>query len=239
MNTSTSTELGRSVKAWREYLGMSQSALAERSGISRQTINEIEAGTRSPNTRTLLALSNALGHTSWDGLATAPDVAESLHKANARAGLPPDTPPEVSGAQPYLPRGGVEILPVFTGVPGGMRWVPDAETWIGTLPAPSSIVRHPNRTVWLVQADESMSPEIPQGAYMLIDLGVRNPYPGEAVFLQHEGVFVIRAWARGASRKVMLKPANRSYGPGTPADRTTKVVGVVLAVVIPNSRRAR
>jgi transcriptional regulator with XRE-family HTH domain len=51
---------GRTLCLTRQRCGYSQEALAERAGMSRDGINKIEAGTRSPRLGTLLALADAL-----------------------------------------------------------------------------------------------------------------------------------------------------------------------------------
>lgn len=52
------------VKEWREKIGMSQEELAQKSGISRQTISAIENGAcDSVKTGTLLSIANALDTT--------------------------------------------------------------------------------------------------------------------------------------------------------------------------------
>ncbi|SCC93179.1 Transcriptional regulator, XRE family [Thiomonas sp. X19] len=51
------------VKAWREYRGFTQDALAEKAGISKAYLSQIETGKRIGVARTLKALAAALGVT--------------------------------------------------------------------------------------------------------------------------------------------------------------------------------
>jgi transcriptional regulator with XRE-family HTH domain len=53
--------LGRRVKRRRQYLDLSQEALAERAGIHRTQISLFEHGERMPLTATLVKLAAALG----------------------------------------------------------------------------------------------------------------------------------------------------------------------------------
>ena len=48
------------VRAWREYRGMTQRALADAAGISPAMMNEIEAGKKDGSLRTLLAIARVL-----------------------------------------------------------------------------------------------------------------------------------------------------------------------------------
>ena len=51
------------LKAARAALDMSQQELAERCGVSRQTVNAIEKGDYNPSIRLCLAICHALGKT--------------------------------------------------------------------------------------------------------------------------------------------------------------------------------
>lgn len=53
--------LGRNLFLARQRRGFSQAVLAERTGLSRDSIYKIELGYRSPRVGTLLALADALG----------------------------------------------------------------------------------------------------------------------------------------------------------------------------------
>ncbi len=56
----TLLEADSQLKAWREYRRMTQQALADASGISRNYISEIESLKRDGTVKTLLALAGAL-----------------------------------------------------------------------------------------------------------------------------------------------------------------------------------
>lgn len=58
------------LKVWREYRGLSQSALARRSGVNRVQVADIEAGRTTGSVQTLRTLAYALGVTVDDLLAT-------------------------------------------------------------------------------------------------------------------------------------------------------------------------
>jgi len=49
------------VKAWREYRELTQDALAEKAGISKAYLSQIETGNRNGVAKTLKALASALG----------------------------------------------------------------------------------------------------------------------------------------------------------------------------------
>lgn len=51
------------VKVWREYRGMTQESLAERAGISKAYLCQIETGKRAGAVKTLRAIAAALGVT--------------------------------------------------------------------------------------------------------------------------------------------------------------------------------
>jgi len=55
--------IGKRIKNIRVTKGLTQSALAEVSGVSNQTISYIETGTKCPNLETIVALANALSVT--------------------------------------------------------------------------------------------------------------------------------------------------------------------------------
>ena len=61
--TTTSTGLGGRVRSLREQAGLSAGALAERSGVNRQTITSIESGSHVPNLRTVERVAQGLGLT--------------------------------------------------------------------------------------------------------------------------------------------------------------------------------
>lgn len=49
------------VRVWREYRGLTQLALAEKSGVNRVQISNIESGTKTGSVETLRKLADALG----------------------------------------------------------------------------------------------------------------------------------------------------------------------------------
>lgn len=51
------------IRVWREYRGLTQQELAEKAGISKPYLSQIEAGKRKGSTAVLSALANALGLT--------------------------------------------------------------------------------------------------------------------------------------------------------------------------------
>ncbi len=65
-NLSYSQELGVRVKALRKQLDLSQATLADRCGVFRTYISQIEAGIANPTLDTLVNLSTALEVEVWD-----------------------------------------------------------------------------------------------------------------------------------------------------------------------------
>jgi transcriptional regulator with XRE-family HTH domain len=59
--TPTPRQLGMSLKKIRTAKKMSQAALAERAGLSREYVNKLEAGRYDPPLSTINALAKALG----------------------------------------------------------------------------------------------------------------------------------------------------------------------------------
>jgi transcriptional regulator with XRE-family HTH domain len=59
----TPVQFGRRLKALREARGVSQAALAERAGLTREYVNKLEAGKYDPTLGTLGRLAKALGVT--------------------------------------------------------------------------------------------------------------------------------------------------------------------------------
>ena len=57
------TEHHNMVRKWRRWLEMSQAELAERAGVSRQTIANIERGNYSPSVHLALDICRELGKT--------------------------------------------------------------------------------------------------------------------------------------------------------------------------------
>ena len=51
---------GRSIRSYRKQRGMSQEDLAEKSGLSRNYVSDIERGVRNPSLLALIKLSRAL-----------------------------------------------------------------------------------------------------------------------------------------------------------------------------------
>ncbi|MCH9680147.1 MAG: helix-turn-helix domain-containing protein, partial [Deltaproteobacteria bacterium] len=127
----TNADWVTTVRAWRERAGLSQRALAERIGATRQAIIAIEAGHRVPSTRLALQLARALGCT-VDDLFTLP-APSSIHArlapspqqvghrvALGRVGerwvahrLPDDSPLAADGLlRGSVGRGGYEVEPL-------------------------------------------------------------------------------------------------------------------------------
>lgn len=55
-------EWGRRVEEARQARGMSQRALARRTGVTQQTISKVETGRMCPHDRVKVRLARALGH---------------------------------------------------------------------------------------------------------------------------------------------------------------------------------
>ncbi len=61
--TPTPKQMGKAVRKLRIAKGLSQAALAERAGLSREYVNKLEAGRYDPPLSTINALAGALGVT--------------------------------------------------------------------------------------------------------------------------------------------------------------------------------
>ncbi len=57
----TARQFGRRLQAFREAAGKSQGDLADKAGLSRTYLNQLEAGKRDPSLSTLTSLARALG----------------------------------------------------------------------------------------------------------------------------------------------------------------------------------
>ena len=57
----TARQFGRRLRVLREEAGKSQGDLADRAGLSRTYLNQLEAGRRDPSLSTLTRLARALG----------------------------------------------------------------------------------------------------------------------------------------------------------------------------------
>lgn len=69
--------VGTQVRALREQQGLSQAALAARTGVHQAHIANIESGAKKPSVKVLVALASALGVTIND-LVTVTDAAEPI-----------------------------------------------------------------------------------------------------------------------------------------------------------------
>lgn len=78
MRLSSPADLGAVVRAARRKLGLSQQELAERSGMSRQSLVALEQGTANPTWDTVLRVSGVLGMNLSASLGAVP--AESNHR---------------------------------------------------------------------------------------------------------------------------------------------------------------
>lgn len=58
MNT---LQIGKTIKARREFLGLRQEDLSEMSGVATKTIHVVEAGTGNPSLKTIIKLADILG----------------------------------------------------------------------------------------------------------------------------------------------------------------------------------
>jgi transcriptional regulator with XRE-family HTH domain len=58
-------QLGRIIKLHRESAGLSQEQFAERAGLHRTYISQIERGLKSPSIRVLTQISAAIGCKAW------------------------------------------------------------------------------------------------------------------------------------------------------------------------------
>ena len=97
--------LGESIYYYRKRSGMSQEALAERVGVSRQAVSRWELGDTTPEVGKLMALAEAFGITTDQLLSGKEPETSRLFDAD-------DPPPRLAG-------GGVHCPPGFGGHPGG------------------------------------------------------------------------------------------------------------------------
>jgi transcriptional regulator with XRE-family HTH domain len=72
------------LRAVRKAAGLTQVALAERSGIHRQIIARLELGTNQPTWATVVVLARALGCTPNDFLPNLPQAAKPARKPRPR-----------------------------------------------------------------------------------------------------------------------------------------------------------
>jgi transcriptional regulator with XRE-family HTH domain len=116
--------LGASIRALRSDQGLTLEALAEKSGVSRAMLSDIERGAKSPTVRVLAAISTALGCTVSQLLGEKPPGPQPpaytvLRRKERPVTVEPRTDVERHALAPSFSRRGVEV--VLLVIPGNSR----------------------------------------------------------------------------------------------------------------------
>jgi len=197
-------DIGEAIKAWRLLQYLSQEELADRAGLSRQTISRIETGRNRPGARSQALLAAALGVTVGqlyegpprdDGVSEGPfdayDAAEPGSPSAARSPSPVD-------------------LPYFESIP--------PEGWCDDRSRPDGWYRvlHPRArrasSVVLRITGDLMYPTLCDGDLVLVNTAAHKPRSGDIVVVSAVG-FAAVVRSRMIRRRRHLGGDNPSYPP--------------------------
>jgi len=201
-------EVGQAVAIVRAARGWTQGHLAEASGISRETVSNIELGNRSPRRGTIYRLARALKVSAE--LLSDPRVSESdlLAALRAPTGSRPKSPASRAASRTLLP---LRSLPVLRredleGIRLREGARQESERW---LPARSE---DPNAFFLLAEGPElTWEERCPEGAELLLEPSM-EPASGNLV--------VVRSPAGLALRRLIVSEGHRELRSLTPAQTT-------------------
>ncbi len=216
-------DIGKAIRAWRLLQYLSQEELADRAGLSRQTISRIEMGRNRPGARSQALLATALGVTIGQ-LYEGPPSDDGISEA------PFDTYSSAKPEPPSASRLPVPVeLPYFESIPPegwcGVRSQPDG--WYGVL--------HPRarreNTVVLRIAGDLMFPTLHDGDLVLVNTVARKPRSGDIVVVSATN-FAAVVRCRMIQRRRHLGGDNPSYPPIPLADlENAAFLGIVMALI--------
>ena len=96
--------LGRALRVARTVRSIKRRDIAQRTGLSYAYLSQIERGVRTPSSRALQAIADALDMTPSELLAMADSVAEATpHETLLAASFPPAAPPEEQRSRWFSP----------------------------------------------------------------------------------------------------------------------------------------
>ncbi|NOZ95773.1 MAG: helix-turn-helix domain-containing protein [Acidobacteria bacterium] len=216
-------DIGKAIKAWRLLQYLSQEELADRAGLSRQTISRIEMGRNRPGARSQALLAAALGVTIGQ-LHDGPPPDDGVSEAAFGTYSPAKTGPPSASRLPVP----VE-LPYFESIPldgwWGGRSQPDR--WYGVL--------HPRArresTVVLRITGDLMFPTLHEGDLVLVNTVARKPRSGDIVVVSATS-FAAVLRCRMIQRRRHLGGDNPSYPPIPLAElENPTFLGIVTALI--------
>jgi transcriptional regulator with XRE-family HTH domain len=107
-------DLGSAIRARRDRLGLTLEALAERTGVSRAMLSEIERGAKNPTIRVVVRIAEALGCSVSQLLGEQPSPAADrttvVRREERRTLVDPRTGVERQSLSPSLLRRGAEVV---------------------------------------------------------------------------------------------------------------------------------
>ena len=214
--------IGQTIKAWRTYRGISQSQLAEMSGLSQNSIGQYERELTSPSHHQLVKLAEGLDVSMIEFMSGPPGSRR-----------PGDPLPEVSILRENdtdRPRSVHTVaVPFYESIPaGGWESVQPAE--VGEKEVLRHLVNHDGYVVVRVNG-MSMYPRILDGDLILVDTKRTKPKSGETVVALYQGATTLKRY-RIINRTPALTADNPEYPPleiSNPADLV--VLGVVVRLI--------
>ena len=198
------------LKYWRLRAGLDQSSLADRAGVNRSYISQIESGTRNPSTSVLCRLAEAL------------DVRPGL----ILDGPDHEIPDIIEGVLDIsiVPGGGSPFpgIPLLADIPAGpwREWVDDYPVGVAGEYVPRYGVR--GEHIFAIRVDgDSMVPSIyPRDILIINPEKTFTNYRGGIGVVKYRGSYKIRKVFRSAGN-YHLVPANPAYDPElVPVERT-------------------
>jgi transcriptional regulator with XRE-family HTH domain len=218
-STAAKPEWANRLRRLREHLGLSQSQVAERLGVSQVSVSRWEAGKDEPTGPAYIAIARLagpqdcwyfwerVGLTQTDVMRVVPDLEQRIH---SRAPIEMNLlPAKGSTSRPA----GLKAVPDVVGVPllhdaaaaGSARLIEQANVDM-TLALPRSWFVHPESIVAIKVEGESMSPVLESGYIAMVDTADQDPKRllGEMVAARDPDGAVTIKWLREVEGRLML-----------------------------------
>lgn len=216
MTAQASTETADLIKAWREWTGVTQSRLAQRSGITQGLISRYELGKSYPTTYQLDKLvSDGFGITLLEFFSGPPGQRVAEYSVEY---VETDEPRELRTV----------TLPVFDSVPaGGFGEEPVSDETVDVL---RHLVEHEHMVVVRVTG-ASMYPRILPDDLVLVDTSRRKARSGEIVIARYRNEVTLKRY-RIINRQPVLVADNPEFSPMEIENHDDfSVIGVVVRII--------